>query len=636
MKKIFSTIFNISEFLIIYLLNLIVVSTLIGSICSFLTLKWKIVTVIVCCLISVITSITIYKIHIFRIENIKEFVVLCIITVVAIFIYHNYSPSISIQQDQSVYASKALFLVNYGTLSKPISLYTELNNDGIIDTNGELKNYGAFENGMEFRDGNLMTDFYPGAAYFCALLGIFRKIYVFWGQAFITIANVLLLFFIIKSLIVDKYKLETMLYVLSFMCTPICVWFGRSSSTENIALFGFLLVTFLFLNINEKIEYILAFVLPFCLSTRIDYFILAGIGIILITMRSKLRGFFSLLTVVGYSYVLKYVFYIYYNRICFRDMKIVKYQVVIFILCFVIGIIVNKYLSKCVDFIYASKGLKYLVFLWGVVINLLVLRDSLTREENYGRFTEFGLDIRSYVECVMDNLYLVFPSLVIVFGLLGAFVILKNKKVNMYAGIFFMIMTAVASYFVYYSSNAPQMYFLLRRYFNIFLPAVLILFLIAVNAYIGNYKARIVISAACLLMSLNLFGNSKQHVEYDGIVQSVQRFEECYDEDDTVIVYNQVFKYDFSPIVAYSKYEAVPIQTDDELINLYKTIENYSKKNIIFLSTSPIEGIDYDNTVYFDYYRMGENYEELPKDYYHNEATIYIYDTETIKASIGI
>lgn len=624
------SLLDITKICMYYFVALIIISTLIGTINSFIGLKWSYITIFSICAVSIVSTYFLLKTNVFEIDSLKEWFLLFLLTAFAFFIYKNYAPSISIQQDQSIYITKALNLYNYGFLDRPIELYNKFNSEGLIDGSNILHGYGALFSGHQIKDGFLCTDFYSGGAYFYALFAPIKKSSIFWGQSIIAIINIWLLFFLIKKTINDTKGIESVIYTICFAIAPISVWFGRSSSTEPIALFAFLLML-LFLRENSKVNIIWMSVLSiFALTTRIDYFLFSAIIITIITLQEPLIGFCNTIALCIYAWICSKVFWIYYTRISLVDMKLVKYEIPIFILAFLFAFFVRKFnLITVIDKLYKSKFLKILICIWGIGIALFMFRDNVIPIDKWNTFTQFDVTVLSYEERIMDCLFLVFPNVIIIAGLLGATQLLLKEK-NKWFGIFFFLMTGISSFFVYKSGNAPQNYFLMRRYYNVFIPAVLLLFVVAVNVNIEKNKTRIFIAFVSLLISINLFADSRQKLEYSGIVQSVTNFEQKYNEDKTVLVYLQEQNIDISPMISYCKYDIIPVQNFDELKSVSANVYNYTNKNVIFVTKEKLDYLNEKENIGFKYYRMGEVGNDLPRTYYEILYNFYIYDIEDI------
>lgn len=623
-------LFETTKICMYYFIALIIISTLIGTINSFIGLKWSNVTIFLICVVSIFLTFFLLKTNIFEINTLNEWFLLCLLTIFSFFIYKDYAPSISIQQDQSIYITKALNLYNYGFLDRPIELYNKLNSEGLIDGSNILHNYGGFFSGHQIENGFLCTDFYSGGAYFFALFALIKKSSIFWGQSIIAITNNWLLFFLIKKTTNDTKGIEAIIYTFCFAIAPISVWFGRSSSTEPIALFAFLL-TLLFLRNSSKVSIVCMSILSiFALTTRIDYFLLSAIIVIIITLQEPLIGFGNTVGLCIYAWMCSKVFWIYHTRISLNDMKMVKYEIPIFIIAFLLAFCIKKFnLIVVIDKIYYSKILKTMICIWGVCIAFFMFRDNVIPLDKWHTFTQFDVTVLSYEERIMDCLFLAFPNVIIIAGLLGATQLFSKEK-NKWFGIFFFLMIGISSFFVYKSGNAPQNYFLLRRYYNVFIPGVLLLFVAAVNINIEKIRIRIFVAFVCLLISINLFTDSKQMLEYNGIVESVMNFERKYDEDETVLVYPREQSIDISPIISYCKYDIIPVQNFEELKNVNINVHNYTNKEVIFVSKEKLNYITEKDHIEFKYYRMGEVANDLPRTYYEILFDFYIYDIKDI------
>lgn len=606
-----------------YLCLVVVLCPLVGTIFAFFDWKWEILAVVTTLSIAGIVTYLIRNTDLFLVQNWKEFVILSFLVVSVSIVYSMYSPVLSVQQDQAAYIMRAFNLLNYGYPYKPMSTFTALNDAGIIGQSGDITGYGGIENANQILNGKMYVDFYSGGAYFFALCGFIVKRFAFYGQSILTIINAVLLYFIIKKVLKSKDKLVALLYTLTFMAAPMIVWFGRSSSTEPTALFFWLLIFNVLL--NEKIEeWCLVLIFTVALIGRIDYLIVVLMGVFVITYRNKIYGIIYACCASVFGFICSKVYWIYYNRISINDFKLVKYQIPLILIVLVISIIISKYAKEWIEKIYYAKWVKYVLLAFGTLVLLMMFRDTFTPESLYGRFTEFGLNIRSYEEYIMDNLFTVFPAFIILGGLMGCYKVINNKNINMLSGVFFLGLMIVYSYFVYKSGNAPQMYFLLRRYYNIFIPSVLVCFVIFIETL--DRKKNLIIAFICFTFSCNLSCNSRQIVEYNDLDNRVFDFVKAYPENSVATVfYDNEIKYDFSPIVSYTSYDIVPLQSEQELKNVCSNTEYYDKSKSLYVSENKIGNLEYSKQN-LSYYRMGENAEELPKEHYYIEVEVYVYN----------
>lgn len=618
--------------LFLYLCALIAISPLVGTVWSFLKLKWGILPVVIMLVLAFAGSYILQKYNFFSIQSWQELLVFSGMMAFIMFIYVQYSPVLSIQQDQALYIFKSFNLINYGTLEKPISTFAELTKEGFINSDLSLYNYGAFENGTQVRDNAVHPDFYAGSAYFYTIFGMLSKGLAFYGQTMIMAVNGWLLYCILKHLLNSKDQLLAAIYTMTFAVSPVIIWFGRSSSTEPTALFFWLLI-FSLLLVQDVPDYILIIVFMTALTARIDYFLVALIGVFIITYRSRKLGAVYTACTGIFMYLTSQVFWIYYNRIGARDFKIIKYQIPLLFAVYLISYIVSRWGKNLVETIYSHKACKYILILLGGLVICMMFRNTLTPEQYYGRFTEFGLNMYSYEEFIMDHLYQAFPSVIIVIGLVGSYKLLKHEQMNILAGIFVFPLLVISCYFVYKSGNAPQMYFLLRRYYNIFLPSLLISFAVFIES--ENREKNILISSVIFLLACNLYMDSKQKVEYAELDTNVQAFVEKYPEEEiSTIFYNYEDKFDISPIVSYCSYDIVPLQNEQEIRDVCadKAKKYYDGSTSLYLSTEELDIVEYKDKMSLNYYRMGETLVDIPKEYYYLEVPVYVYDMTDIAA----
>lgn len=619
--------------LFLYLCALIAVSPLIGTIWSFLKFKWGIFPIFLIFILAFAGCYILQKFDFFFLQSGWELFIFTGMMAFILFIYIQYSPVLSIQQDQALYILKSFNLINHGTLEKPISTFCKLAEKGFIYSNDLILNnetYGMFENGTQIRDNVLHPDFYAGSAYFYAIFGMISKRYAFYGQTLIMIVNGWLLYCLLRHLLKSKDKLLAAIYTMTFAVSPVIIWFGRSSSTEPTALFFWALI-FCLLLIGDMPEYILSLVFMTALIARIDYFLVVLLGCFIITYRNRKWGAIYTVSTSIFMYIVSQVFWIYYNRIGARDFKIIKLQIPLMLFMFIASYIISRWGRNLVDGIYNNVACKYILILLGGIVVVLMFRNTLTPEQYLGRFTEFGENMYSNEELILDHLYQAFPSIIIVGGLIGSYKLLRHKEMNMLAGIFVLPLLVVSCYFVYKSGNAPQMYFLLRRYYNIFLPTLLISFVVFIES--ENREKNILISGVIFLLACNLYMDSRQKVEYAELDTNVEAFENRYsDKDISTIFYDYDDKYDISPIVSYCAYDIVPLQNKKEIKNVCTEEANkyYEKNKSIYLTTKEMDGLDYIDIINLSYYRMDETLIDIPTEYYYKEVLVYVYDMKDV------
>ena len=616
------------SYVFLFLCSIIALAPLVGTIWCAIGIKWSIIPAIIILFIAAFSSFKIVQYDLFQMKSAKELVVLGGVMLFVLFIYIQYSPVLSVQQDQALYIMKTFNLLNYGTLEKPVDTFVALTENGIINSDQSLYNYGSFENGCQIRDGALHPDFYAGSSFFYAMCGLIRKDFAFFGQTLVMVACCWLLYCLIRRVLVSEDKLVAALYTMTFAVSPVIMWFGRSSSTEPTALFFWLLIVCLLLDEDIPLP-ILATVFMVALSARIDYLLVALLGAFIITYKNRKCGAIYTVCTAVFMYVTSKVFWIYYNRIGARDFKIIKYQIILIIGAFIVSFFISKYGKRIIENIYNYVACKYILIVIGFGVLCMMYRNTLTPEKYYGKFTEFGLDMYSYEEFILDHLYQTFPAIIIAVGLVGCYKILKHKKINMLAGIFILSLLVVSCYFVYKSGNAPQMYFLLRRYYNIFLPALLLAFVVFIES--KHREKNILIAMALFLLACNLYMDSKQKVQYAELDKNVERFAEKYPESEVgTLFYDHEDKFDISPIVSYCSYDVVPVQNENELEAVSKNQQYYDSESSIYLTTKKIDNIEYKDIVDMSYYTMNETLLGIPRDYIYEKVDIYIYPMEDV------
>lgn len=576
---------KILELIIEFILSYIIVSPLVGTIFVFFDLHWGILAIIINTILSVLISKLLYEKHIFEFETLSEIVPFVILMVFCVVIYGKYSPVLALEQDPAAYIFKALNLVNYGYVYKPMPVCQQLIDAGIIPS---LDGYATIQNGMQFKNGNMNVDFYSGAAFLYATIGFFYKKWIFYGQTLTMMLNATLLFFIIKKVFCKNSFLikSSILYIMAFFISPIIVWFGRGSYTEPIAMtFALMMVYFL---LFEKPEVnLLILILLSSHSARIDYILILFIGTFIITYFDYRKGFiFSILAIIVF-YLFKTSYWIYSARIGMVDMKIFPYTPIIIVGMYIFSYFILKYQKENLIKLFYSKFILvlYCIFCFGLV--MLMFRNSFTPVENYKVLSN---GITSCIEFIFDLLFLCFPSIILIGGLLFLYNFLKNKKFYFHTSVFFLGVITAYFYLFINSGNSPALYWLLRRYYNVILPFATISFIFYVFINVTK-KFNVIFGVILLMISANLYLDSKQTVDYDGLDKSVQPIVEEWKENNIkTVFYEKSLRKIISPILSYSSFEMIPISADqfNKIYNYYSE-NNLNKDEVLVLTQDNIE-----------------------------------------------
>lgn len=620
MRLILNKFVNLFSVLLLFCVVVIVISPLIGTISEFFDFEWGWWTVFAILLISFFITITLREKNIFYIDNLSEFLMVILLLGGATIIYSQYSPVLELRQDPSIYMLKALNLINYGHLYSPAEVIEELVGSNILSIDS-VEGYAKIQNGIEYLNGRLYTDFYPGGTFFYAIVGMFSKNLIFYAQTAIMLVNVVLFYFVIKKLSIHQSLGVKIVLTATFFATPIIVWFGRGSFSEPFALFFVLLLITMLLQNNVPV-WMLA--LTFCASysSRIDYLLVMLIGVFVITFLSyKAGAVYTLMSCVE-IFLFKEVYFIYYNRITTQDMPALKYGVVLVIIAFCISIVIARYGREWIKKIYYSKCIYILTFLAGTCCALLMFRDNITQKYEYAEM--HGQVIRTYAEEIVDLLFLVFPPFILIIGLLGIVCFIKEKEIPFLASVFMFGITIVYLYFLFAAGNSPQLYWMLRRYYNVILPMAFLGFILLMSRV--EKKIMTIISVACLLISVNMFLNSGQIPDYEGLDKSVVEADSQLENVGAdVVFYDQDLRYEISSIMSFNSAEFIPVDFGNESVieKLLKWSKNKETTNVVWMLSERY--IDAAEEIKLTYSKMGEEYGKLPEAIYSNCYKMYLY-----------
>lgn len=590
-------------------------SASIGTLYVFFDIKWGWSAIIITTIVSVVLTVKLTQKEIFKFDTFIEFILFCLLELLVFVIYIKFSPALELRQDPSLYIFKALNLVNYGYTYKPMPIFEQLISNNVLNT---VENeYALFQNGTQYAYGELHTDFFPGGTFVYAIFGKICKKYIFLGQTAIMMLAAALFFFVLKNIVENKHKcIFVFLYSIVFFVSPVIVFFGRGSFSEDISIVMILFV--LCVLVKEKPDMLLLIIGFLVLySARMDFMVVSIIGIFVITYYSQISGciYSVLLLLVNYIYNKSY--FIYSARIMENDMKILNYTPYIIIFVFLVSILICKFFPSLINRVYYLKVTKYVFFAIGVVVLLLMFRDNVAYYTGYKTAIIHGQNIMTYEEFIMDLLFMVFPAILIVGGILTLYDFVGNKNRNIMINIFFVLALLVYLTFFINGNNSPQLYWLLRRYIYIILPFVTIAFCAFMSKY--DIKINFIISIFTLFVSVNIYFNAHLGIEYGNLNNEVYSISYEWKNDDiAVVLYDEELRYEVSPLLTYCDIEFIPLATED-----IESVCQYLKDNVFDLSRCKIISKEKsDNAILREiaYSKQREEYGEVPTQ---NDLQVY-------------
>ncbi len=609
------------ETLISMLLSFIVIATIVGTLNVFLKIKWGYFTLAIIIICSILLGYSVKKF--FYINEKKNRRIMILVMIILTIIYGIYSPVLEVRQDPSVYMLKSMNLINYGTTYDPNNSLDILINDRVLDKQN-YKGYATILNGTEYLGYGIETDFYAGPSFINASLGLLNKDFSFYGVTLIgVLIGVLVYYILIQNEFFKKnYKIAGAL-TLVFMISPINTWFFRGTYSESISCLYFLLLGYFFtkvqkMNLNSNLFIILTSIAAYC--NRLDYIIIILMVIFILAYSNIKYGLINAIIALVSHCIVKNTYEIYYSRISTNDFKVIQLAYLLIILAFIMGSIFNILKTKdiiSIEKIIENKIFKYLLIILAFVIIILSFRSSFVRNGNFEQVFMDGAIRQSYNEEIFNRFFMVFPSFIIIFGIINLPKFLLHEEFNEKSKIFLMGIFIPYCYYLYKSGNSPQLYFNMRRYVYILLPIIFFSFAYFISKMDKKVANLIVLGAAILMLHTQL--DSKQIIEFKGLDKSVQSFEDKYCTDEAVFLYNSDLRYDFSSIISYMKNDAIPV---DDLSMLKLINQSLNGKTIYYVSRNSMNS----QSEKFDvsYTRMGENFDDLPKDRQNKKLEMYI------------
>lgn len=603
-----------------FFIGMFLIAPLIGTMAEITGIGWNFLIWSLVVVLSLVFAFFMMKTTLFSINGVKDLLAYGLVFIISGMIYVNYSPDLEVRQDPSVYLFKAMNLCNYGTTYRDMDIYTEMAEDGVI---APLDSYADIENGTMYKDGKLHTDFYPGGAYFYAMIGLVSKRLMFYGKTIIMMMNALLIFELLSKMTKKKSDFSNVLFTIAFIIAPIIVWFGRGSFSEPVAMLYVLLLALLFID-KEKVPLgIFALAIISSYNARIDYLLVMIVAIFVLNYISTKWAVIT--TALGCAAVIIYskVYWIYYDRIINSDMKLLRYSVVLLIIGLIISLLVKKFWKKLPEF-YRSDLVTVIFVALGIGLALLAFRDNVVTE--YKMADIHGNYMRTYAEDVMDMLFMVFPSIFIVGGLIGLFKIQRNKEIEFEPGVFILGITAAYSYFFVFFGNSPQLYWGLRRYYNILLPVLFISFVILINEV--ENKVRLILSLTCLIISANMFYDSKQIPDYKNLDKCVIAIDEdLKNRNIDCVLYDTDLRYTLSSVISYSDIDFIPV-TNTQISDAGKWLLENGYENSVYMSAMELEC---QKELYnITYKKQGESYNQIPTTKYKKSYNFYSYKIDEV------
>ena len=551
------------------------------------------------------------------------------------FLYGKFNPVIEIRQDPSVYAFNAFNLINHGTIIKPLYALSELIEKGFYSFD-EWKHYAKIFNGTQLLvPGQLHGDFFPGATYVYACLGLLNKSFVFYGPAFVMISVCISLYFIIYKILNEAFS--ACLLTFMFLLSPIMTWFGRAFYAGPFALLFFLLILYLlidFFDIQTNSKKLILLILLFSLSyfSRLEMFIVLLLAVYLISYKDWKFGLLMLFLALLVMNASENNYSIYYNRIGNNEFTLIfTYWTQIVCGTYLFSLLMNfigKRNSFKLENIIFSRTLFYSLLIIFTLFALLCLRNDFV--DLFGEHqlkSIHGNIMRTYNEENLDRIFMVFPAHIFIIGICYLAFILKKQSVSLYFKVVLFSLMLPNLIFLYEIHNSPMLYWAIRRYIPIVLPVVFLGFIFFLKDL--NYQTRIILVFSSLLIMTNIFFEARQRRDYKGLDLSVRNFTKVYHEDDNYLfIYHKDLRYLISSFMSYGKYDFLPINSVSEMPLILPNIPKIKKRKIMFVSKDllPIEHQTYS----IDYQKVGENYQTLPKKYYHEKTNLYLYDAQLL------
>jgi hypothetical protein len=350
-------------------------------------------------------------------------------------------------------------------------------------------------------------------------------------------------------------------------------------------------------------------------------------------MKDLKLSFLLIITTFLFQLAVSNHYSIYFNRINLGVFKSLLEYSHFFILCIVLLIQLifryEKIIMLLNKFFFQNNNIKKIFLIIGFIfIYFIIFRDEFTNsfEEKFMH----GRVINTQNEYIFDNLSLIFPNLILILGFFGVILGFFNSKFkNNYFLIFvFSILSLFLSLFIDIK-NSPQLYWGYRRFIPIIIPC----FIVGICYFKFNSKFLNLFSIFVLCLSVFLQINSNQifHKDYFFLSEMKNLDKSIKSNDQKLKTYinhplffDRSIQYPISSLISYFSFKPIPYKNINELTELSQKIKSpyliaLSQKNNNNLNCEYILNAKY------NYVRLGENYNKIPKTIYYVNNSFFIY-----------
>lgn len=614
------------DYIFTWLLIFCFISTIAGSISSFLEIKWGAPVIIISGLLS-LSLLWLNKNSIKGFQKPQQTIGLIVVLLTTYIAYRRYSPVIELRQDPAVYMLRANNLINYGFDYKPMDQLKPMVDAGIVKKK-ELYGYGKIFNGTQLSsDFKLEADFLPASSFIYATFGYFERDNKYYASTLIALLIAFLVFKLTENISCTTSRVAL---TLTLMSSPLILWFTRAPYSEPFALLVFLALIY-YLKADHTFDNLSAKLIPavICLCIpliRIDLFFLYILASFYMFINSNKRfaipfGICAILQL----FLVTSTYPIYVNRIsnAFNFLSYIPYMLG---LVLILAITLKDQLKTLASRLFSNKIVINTLALVCIAIPLLMFWDNSVSSSAHQTANIHGRILRTFNELNFDRLFLAFPPLVLVLGFFNLAFSINHKKFGDISIWIILPVLTISSIYLVDIKNSPQLYWALRRYVPTLIPIIFLSYVFFVER-VDIKLSRYLVGAIFLLTLNTTLATNQKKGEMRGLDKTVSYFTKMFDESrDYVVAYDKKLKYPVSSLISHSKFQALPVESD----SIEKIIKN-TDKSMLYISTERLE--DKIREQYFrevksfpiEYTRKGENYTSLPIDNQSHKYHVYVY-----------
>jgi hypothetical protein len=234
------------------------------------------------------------------------------------------------------------------------------------------------------------------------------------------------------------------------------------------------------------------------------------------------------------------------------------------------------------DRVMRSRPVAFAMLALVVVLAAHVFRDDWTAADRVEWAYQNRMPFRrTWNEEIFERLFLVFPPFMLVAGLLYLPWLARARSSPTGLAMLVFGMFVPVSYYLLDMNVAPPMYWALRRYVPVILPALLVGYVAFLDAMPLAIRRLAWLTTLVLLANTHL-GAGQSAAEMRGLDRIARVFTRAYPEArNYILAYDRHIAVGVSPFISYGRYDPVPIAGETMLAEL---LARHPDREILYVS----------------------------------------------------